>query len=214
MNLSNRIGVSLVALLGTVAAIVILLVVTEAADPDFMPGGSGESAWFYSELQGLADFGTTGQVVTIVVNVLVVLVLLMVLFLEIRGLRRREVLLPISATAYEHPEGDNPAKPATVLSIEASSVKLLVERTGLVNRNIRSIRCRLYTRGRPEPGGSAKVVIVCYPRLVLGSPVLEVQADLESRVKDAVERLTGLRVVGVDVRARYERDGDNRLVGA
>ena len=79
MNLSNRIGVSLVALLGVVAAIVILLAVTEAVDSDFMPGGSGESAWFYSELQGLAGFGTTGQVVTIVVNVVVALALLLVL---------------------------------------------------------------------------------------------------------------------------------------
>ena len=203
MNLWNRVVISLVAMLVVVGAIVTLLVATGAVDPDFLPGGDTEQAWFYSELNGLDRFSGGGQAIAIVVTIVVALVMLGVLFLEIRSLRRRETLLPISST----PEG--------ALNIEESSVRLLAERTGTSNRNISSLRCRLRTERRPAGGGSASISIECYPRLVLGSNIPEVRDDLQTRIKDVVQQVTGLTVLRVHVvRVRYDRADSSRLVGS
>ena len=50
-------------------AVVISLAATEALDPDFLPGGSGQDAWFYHQLNGLADFGDGDLTVTLVASI-------------------------------------------------------------------------------------------------------------------------------------------------
>ena len=202
MDRWNRASIALISLLVLVAAIVTVLAATEAIDADFLPG-EGREAWFYAELQGLADFTGGAQAVTIGVSIAVAVVMLGLFLLEIRHLRRREVQLPISATA----EG--------FLTIEASSVRLLAERTGIINRNVSSLRCRLGIRRRPPTGDAASIVIECYPRLLLGSDVQEVRDDLQTRIKNTVQRLTGLVVLQVNVvRVRYEKDSETRLIGS
>ncbi len=202
MDLWNRLFVSLVAMFLMAGAIVTLLVAANAVAPDFLPGGSGDQAWFYSELRGVDRFGGAGQTVTIVASIAVGLVMLAVFFLELISLRRKPALLPISSTSNG------------VLNIEESSVRLLAERVGASNRNVSSLRCRLRKGRRPPVGGPASITISCYPRVVLGSNVPEVRDDLQTRIKDAVQQLTGLNVLQVNVmRVRYDRADDSRLLG-
>ena len=206
MNRWNRLLIMLVALLVLAGAVVIVLVATEAVEPDLLPGGSESDpsgAWFYSQLLGVAGFSGSEQAITIVVSVAVGVAMLGLLFLEIRPALQRPSRLQISST----PDG--------VLNIEEDSVRLLAERTGIANRNISSVRCRVSVRRRPAGGGPASVVIDCYPRLILGSSVPEVRDDLQTRVRDTVERFTGLTVLRVNViRVHYERGDGPRLMGA
>ena len=204
MNRLNRFAILLVALLVLVGAVVTLLAVTEATDPDFLPGGSGEDAWFFQQLNSLAGFSGSGKAITIVVSIVVALAALEILFLEISPIiTRRRDTLQISST----PEG--------ALTVDTGSVKLLSERTGIINRNISSLRCDVGAGRRPPGGGSASIVIRCYPRLILGSNLPEVRDDLQTRIKKTVEQLTGLTVLQVHVvRVRYDRDDSSRLIGS
>ena len=191
MALWNRLAVTLVAAFILVGAVVVLLVSSGAVDSDFLPGGSERDAWFQPQLEDLADYGGTAEGIAIGVSAGIGLLMLAVLFLEIRPLvRRREVLLPISG-------GDDGN-----LNIEAGSVRLLAEKTGIANRSVTSLKCRLGVRKGATSGGPASVVIVCQPRLALGSNVQEVGDDLKVRIKETVQRLTGLTVIRVDVTRR------------
>ena len=213
MDYWNRIAVALVAALVIIAAVVIVLVTAEAVDPDFLPGTEG-GAWFFQQFNTLSNYGGGGKGASIGISLGVAVTMLGILVIELRTLRRRDVLLPISSTPYVAAEGDSQAQAAGVVNIEASSIRLLAERTGIVNRHVQTLRCRLAVRSRP-PSGPASIVIGCYPRLEMGSDVREVGIDLRVRIQDAVERLTGLRVIEVNVvRVRYSKNDENRLLGA
>ena len=206
MDRWNRIIVSLVALFLVIGAVVALLVTTEAVDPDILPGGTeptSTDSWFYAELDGLRDLDGTDKTIALVVSIAVGLSMLGLLYVEIdRGLGSRDVLLPISFTD----DG--------MLTIATSSVQLLAERTGATNRHITSLRCRVGVRRRPTTGEPATITIECYPRVDLGSDVQEMRDDLQTRIKDTVQRLTGLIVLRIDVmRVRYDRGDTARLLG-
>ena len=63
------------------------------------------------------------------------------------------------------------------------------------------------------PPGPARIVIYCYPLIVLGADVQEVRDDLQARIKEVVERLSGLEVERVNVtRARYDQGQEDRLI--
>ncbi len=206
MDRWNRVAISLVALLLLVGAVVTVLVATEAVDPDFLPGGSGETAaeaWFYDQLKGVADFSGSDQAITIAVTIVVGLAMVPFLLLQARPMLRKRRTLPISATDQG------------IFTIEADSVKLLAEKIGANNRNVTSLKCQLRVRRRTSVGGPASVVIECLPRVVLGSNVPEIRDDLQIRIKEAVEQLTGLTVVRVNViRIKYDRGDSAHLVGA
>jgi hypothetical protein len=207
MDRWNRLIVLLVALLLVVGAVVTVLVATESVDPDFLPGGTeprSTDSWFYAELDGLRDLDGTDKTIALVVSVAVGLSMLGLLYVELdRAMGSRDLLLPISFTD----DG--------MLTIARSSVQLLAERTGATNRHITSLRCRVGVRRRPTTGEPATITIECYPRVDLGSDVQEVRDDLQARVKDAVQRLTGLIVLRVDVmRVRYDRGDTARLLGS
>ena len=200
MNRWNQIIVSLVAVFILVAAIVTLLVAVEAIGPDFLPGGAAEDAWFYEQLRGVRDFSGGAQATTIVVTIIVALAMLALTSLELMPPRRRQAL-GISLTQ----EG--------ALTVDADSVQFLTERTGIINRNVSSIRCRLVVPKRASGGGAASIIILCYPRVTLGSNLQEIRDDLQTRIKQAVEELTGLTVLKVHVvRVRYDRSDDTRLI--
>ena len=132
---------------------------------------------------------------------IVAIAMVVIVFLEV-GLPRRSHPLLISSTQ----EGG--------LTIEEDSVRYLAERTGANNRSIVSLRCRLRVRGR-RSAAPASLTITCYPRVVLGSDVQEIRDDLQTRIKDTLENLTGLSILQVNVvRVRYERSDSPRLMGA
>ena len=199
----NRILVSLVAVLVVVAAVVIVLAATGALGPDFLPGGSGQSSWFYRQLDGLAGFDDGAFAITLAVSIAAGVLMLGVLMLEGRPLfRRRRVLL-----INNSPEGGS--------TIEVDSVRLLAERTGIVNRQVNSLRCKVRLRRGGRRGmGPSIVAITCYPRLVLGSSAQEISDDLQARIKESVERLTGLAVLLVDVHSKFDRGEEGRLIAS
>jgi uncharacterized alkaline shock family protein YloU len=209
MDRWNRLIVSLVAIFIIVAAVVTLIVAAGAVDAGFLPGGGdykfdNAAGWFDRELLGLAGFGGSDQVISIVIPIVVIVLMLVVLGLELRGLfLRQEILLPVSSTE----DG--------TLNIESSSVRLLAERTGSVNRNVTALRCRLGVRhGSRAVPGAAAIIIACYPQVTLGTNLQELRDDLQERIKEVVERLTGLSVERVNVvRVRYERGEERRLIG-
>ena len=200
MNRWNQIVALLAATFILVAAIVTLLVTVEAVGPDFLPGGTAEDAWFYEQLQGVRDFSGVDQAVTIAVTAIVALAMLALISLEFTPSRRRRAL-GISLTQ----EG--------ALTAEMDSVRFLAERAGIINRNVSSIRCRLIVKKRASGGEPASIIILCYPRVILGSNLLEIRDDLQTRIKQVVEQLTGLTVLKVHVvRIRYDRSDDTRLI--
>ena len=202
----NKFIVCLLALFLIVAALFTLLVATQAIGPAFLPGGEvGEAvgeqgSWFQPQLEDLASFQGAPRVTAVAISIAVAAVMLALLTLQF-GPGQRTLSLLISIT------GDGG------LSIEEESVRYLAERTGLSNRHITSIRCRVSVQGR-RSSVPARIVVTCYPRVDLGSNIQEIRDDLQQRVKDTVEALTGLQVVRVDVaRVRYERADTGRLIG-
>ena len=207
MNGWNRIFVSLVGVFLVVGAVVTLLVATEAVDPDFLPGGIAldpSDSWFYSELKGLADLEGSDEIITIVVPILVGLFMLALIYFELgQVVGSRDTLLPVSSTD----DG--------MLTILSSSVRVLAEKTGITNRHVTSLNCAIGVIRRPTTGEPASVTIACYPRVDLGCDVQEVRDDLQGRIKDTVQRLTGLSVLRVDVmRIRYDKGEAKRLLGS
>ena len=200
MNLWNRITASLAATFMLVAAIVTLLVTVEAVSPDFLPGGTAGDAWFYEQLRGVRDFSGGEQAITIVVTVIIALAMLALISIEFMPSERRRSL-GISLTQ----EG--------ALTVDTDSVRFLTERTGIINRNVSSIRCRLVVKKRASGGVPASIIILCYPRVVMGSNLAEIRDDLQTRIKQVVEQLTGLTVLKVHVvRIKYDRSDDTRLI--
>ena len=205
MVLWNRLIVSLVALFGLAAAVITVLVATGAVPPDFLPGGgpAGDSqeSWFQPQLEDLVAYQGAAEVTAVAIG-LAVAASALALFLTQLSLGSKAVSLLISIT------GDGG------LSMEDESVRYLSERTGLSNRNITDLRCRVTVRGR-RTLAPARIIITCYPRVTLGSNVQEIRDDLQHRVKETVENLTGLQVIRVDVaRVRYERTDAAKLMGA
>ena len=199
----NRVLVLLLAVLVVAGAVVISLAATEALDPDFLPGGSGQDAWFYHQLNGLADFGDGDLTVTLVASIAAGVLMLGVLLLEVRPLFKKRMVLLIS----DSPDGGS--------TIEVVSVRLLAERTGIVNRQVNSLHCKVRPGRRGRRGiGPSSVAIACYPRLVLGSSTEEVRDDLQTRIKESVEQLTGLNVLRVDVYSKFDRGDEGRLIAS
>lgn len=202
----NRLIVSLLALFFIAASMVTLLVATGAVAPDFLPGGGISEAgalqpsWFQRQLTDLGAYEGPARVTAIAVAIAVAALMLAVLTMEV-GWGQKTVSLLISITG----EGG--------LSVEEESVRYLAERTGLSNRQITSMRCRVDVRGR-RTLTPARIIVTCYPKVSLGCNIQEIRDDLQQRVKDTVEDLTGLQVIRVDVaRVRYERTDAAKLIG-
>ena len=207
MDRFNRITVSLAALFVILSSVITLLVAAGAINYWFLPGGSTivseSNAWFEPQLRGLAEFQGGGEVAAIVIPVVIIVLMVALLFFQYRRgtTTRRKAGLPISATDLGR------------LNVEADSVRLLAERTGAANRNIVELRCRLAARRTRPPSVPASIVIACYPQVVMGSDIKELRDDLQTRIKEVVERLTGLQVERVNVsRVRYDRGQERRLM--
>ena len=206
MDRINRALASLAAVFIIVSAIITLLVATGAINYWFLPGGSDieseSNAWFEPQLRGLAEFQGGGEAAAVVVPILVIALMALLLAFQYKGGSGSEKrVLPISVTDLGR------------LNVEADSVRLLAERTGVINRNIVDLRCRLAERRRKPPSVPASIVIACYPQVVMGADIQEIRDDLQTRVKEVVERLTGLQVERVNVsRVRYDRGQERRLM--
>lgn len=194
----NRLLVVLIALLALAGAVVIVLVATEAADPDFLP-----NAWFLPQLAALSGFDGSRLAITLATSMAVGVLMLFLIYAELKPKARYGRPLTISSS----PDGD--------LTIDEDSVKYLAEKTGVANRQVAAIDCRVHQangngRNAEVP---ATVAIDCYPKVAFGANLQEVRDDLQHRIRDTVEKLTGLTVARVSVdHVKYQRTGDNARV--
>ncbi len=173
--------ISLVILAG---AVITLLVATGATSPDVFRG-------FQSQLQGAADASGGGAAAIIAVAAIIALGMLALLFFELIP-RRKPVPLLISSTEQG------------ITTIDRDSVCELAEKAAANVHNVRDVSCSVGERA----GG---LLISCRPSVALGSNIPEISAELQSKIREEVELLTGLPVAEVDVKTKYESVEAKRL---
>ncbi|MBE0480891.1 MAG: alkaline shock response membrane anchor protein AmaP [Dehalococcoidia bacterium] len=187
MNTFNRIVVIILALVFLAAAIITLLVTFEVLAPDFLPAG-----WFESQLESAA--GATGGLLAAIIAAAVVLALLMLALLLREfmpsGERRREMMV-VGSTE----EGE--------VAVDQQSVRMLAEKSAASSRNVRDVTCDVNeTRGG--------LIVSCNAALAPGTNMQEFSDEAKGRIKEAVEQGTGMEVVKVNLRSRYESGGGRR----
>ena len=183
----------LVTLGGTAAiaaGVFILLVVTETVPSEVIPGGV-----FDSELGAMAE--ETGAALWTYAGVALALIAagMAVLAWEFRHLTRAATpgMLILSSGA----EG------TVRLSLE--SVRELAERTAQGNRSVQRIRCGVQATG-------AGIRIRCSVGLRMGTDVPTASSAIQHDMREVVERLIGIPVLEVAIRARYLRDREQALL--
>ena len=184
MTAFNRIVVVLVVLVLLAGSIITLLVATEATSPD-------SYGWFDFILQKAADTSGGDLAAVIAVAVVIALISIIVLLIEL-ALPRQPAPLLISSSE----EG--------ITTINQESVCILAEKTAADVQNVRDVHCSV----GEKVGG---LVISCQARVSMASNVPEVCAELQGKVKDTVEKLTGLPVAQINVQTKYESAGAKRL---
>ena len=196
MDSINRLLVSLAAIAVIALFVVAILAATGGIEPETY------NAWFESELRELALLGQPWKAISVAAALAGIGLMLLLLAFQVRGGgRRRETPLLVSSTGLGR------------LSVDPASIRTLVEHTGMTNRSVVDLRCRLSVRRKTPPGGPDHITISCQPRLEMGADLREVRDDVQSRVKEVVERLTGLEIDRVHItRVRYERLPDHGLI--
>ena len=188
MNAFNRLVVLIVSLLVQLAGVLIILAIAEVVDPEEIPGNLLSPQLKRVAISDGAELWTN-------VGIAAGLMLggLMVLVMELRPLLARPKMVLVSSG----PEG--------AVRIALDSIRELAEKTGRGNRAVKQVRCRVGV-------ASNGLRIRCLVSLKMGSDVPKVGSELQSATNDVVERLTGLPVVDVAVRARYSGDDEVSLL--
>lgn len=186
MSVLNRIIVSMVALVLAAISIIGILVTVNAVSPDVMP-----TDWFDVPFERAAD--TTGgkEVAIIVVCVLIALLMVGLLFAELIRLKKH-VIVNISSTE------------AGIVTVDRDSIILLAEKTALGAHNVSVATCNVVETG-------LGLIISCRAYVALGSSIPDVSKEVQEKIREAVEQLTGLTVSEVNVTTRYAKAETKRL---
>jgi len=184
MTVFNRVVMVVVALVLLAGALITLLVATEATAPD-------DYGWFSFILQKAADATGAALAVTIVVAIIIALGTLVMLFFEI-ALPRHQTTLLISSTEKG------------LTTINQESVCLLAEKTAATVNNVRDIHCSVGEK-------AGELTVSCQAIVSLASNIPEVCTELQGKVKENVEKLTGLPVSQINLKTKYESAGAKRL---
>ena len=184
MNVVNRFLIFILALLVLLGGVLVLLVAAGAIDPGDLLLPQFENV---AKAKGADLAATNGIAVAMVFMGLLLLIFIL------RPIVAKPRLVLVSAGE----EG--------VVQIALNSVREMAERTGGGNRSVKGLRCRV----RVTSGG---LRILCLADLNMGSDLPKVSSELQESIKDVVERLIGLAVVDVGVKAKYRGDGDLSLI--
>lgn len=180
MDVLNRVVMVIAALAVLAGAVITTLVAVEVADPDVLFSG-----WFESQLEEVAD-ASGGEVAGIIaVSITIALGMMVLLIFELIPMRK-PALFMLSSTEQG------------IATIEKDSVRELAENTALSFRNVRDASCRV------AKNAADLMVISCRTSLALGTNMTEMTAELQSKIKGTVEELTGLTVLQVNVKSKYE----------
>lgn len=174
----NRAVATLLILAILAAALITLLVSIGVSDP-------ARYGFFSQPLQRLAEAGGAEAATIVVGSIVIALLMLVVLRFELAPNRHGSSLLVSSGNGG-------------VTTIDEGSVRILSEKVALTVRDLRGVRCGV----RERQGG---LIITCLAAVALGSNIPEVSSQVQAKVKEAVEKLTGLPVVSVNVKAHYGR---------
>ncbi len=192
MNAFNGLLVTLGALASIAVGVLILLVVTESLSPQAVPV---PVPVLQQQLVGMTQDAGAAWWRDVGIAAALVVVGLLILAFETRFLRRTAA--PGMVLLSDDSNG------AVRLAVE--SISQLARRTAESNREVRSVRCRVQV----APAG---LTITCVAGLRMGSDVPAVTSDLQHDIREVVERLTGLNVIDVPVRARYRGDRDQPIL--
>jgi hypothetical protein len=188
MNVFNRVVVSLIAVAILAGGVVILLTVTGALGPEQALGGL-----LSAQLTNIATSEGAGWWANIGIAIGLVVMGLVLLWLElIWPLTSRPKMVFLSQEA----EGS--------AFIALHSIRDLAERTVQQHANVRHAHCRI----RQTPSG---LRVRCAVMLDRGSDFPRTSAEIRSSVKEELERLIGLPVTDVAVRASYSGVGQRPL---
>ncbi len=183
MNVVNRCIIFILALLVLLSGVLVLLVAAGAVDPGDL----------LLPLENVAKAKGADLAAANGIAVAMVFMGLLLLIFVLRPIAARPRLVLVSAGE----EG--------VVQIALDSVREMAERTGGGNRSVKGLKCRV----RVTSGG---LRILCLADLNMGSDLPKVSSELQESIKDVVERLIGLAVVDVGVKAKYRGDGDLSLI--
>lgn len=184
--------VMIISLVIFAIAVIVLLVAIDVACPCLLA-----SDWFEGELERV-DAATGGEAAAIIaICVLVALAMITLMLVELVSFRRlvslrRPVFFLISSTE----EG--------IAAVDKESICQLAETTVTTFHNIRDVKCKVREKANV-------LAISCRIRVALGTNIPELSTELQTKIKDSVERLTGLEVGQVDVKSRYESAKSKRL---
>jgi len=179
MNTFNRVFTIVIALIILMGAVIVLLVTFRAVPPNFLP-----YSWWSGQLEGLTQIKGGDLAIAIGVGIVVAVGMIVLLIFEAlpRGGGR-----PLLIRSDE--EG--------AVTIHPESICLLANNVGLMIHNVRHIDNNIASVGEG-------LVIKNKSVIALGANVPQVGAELQSRIKEAIEESTSLPVSRVIVNARYE----------
>ncbi len=180
MNVLNRVIVVAAALAALAGAVITTLVAIEVNQPDVVFSG-----WFESQLQEVADSSGGDAVAIVATSIAIALGMIVFLFFELVPLNK-PVRFLLGSTEHG------------IATIEKDSVRELAEKTAFTSHNVRDAVCIVAKRTQDS------MVIHCRASLDLGANIPEVIAELQNNIKNSVEQLTGLTVLQVNVKSKYE----------
>ncbi len=190
MNAINRLLVTLGALASVAVGVLILLVATQTLAAEAIP-----VPILQQQLAGMAGDAGGALWRDAGIAVAFMVVGLIILALEARSLTR--AASPGMVLVSSQSDG--------VVRMSVESIAQLAQRTAQGNRDVRSFRCRV----RVAPGGLA---IHCVAGLRMGADVVAVTTGVQEDIREVVERLTGLQVIDVPIRTRYQGDRDQPVL--
>ena len=186
MSIFNRVVVIIVGVVILIGALITLLVASGASAPGILPYG-----WFQPQLQNIASATGISVAGIIALSIAIASGMIIMLLFEFKPPRRAGTLL-VSSTEKG------------IATIDKDSVCLLAEKTAINIHSVHDIRCNLKE-------GTEGLVFSCQAQLLLGSNLVDVGAESQSKIKETVELLTSFSVAQVDINFKYESAGAKRL---
>ena len=190
MNLVNGLLVSLGSLVLIAAGILMVLIASEAVSPTVIPGGA-----FDAELFDVAI--ATGSGLWAYVGSGIALIALGVLVLLFEFLHAARNAAPGMVLLRSETEG--------IVRISLDSVRQLAEQTCQSNRQVRRTDCGVQMA---EDGLRIQLAV----GLHLAAEVPRESSAIQQEVKEVVERLIGLPVADVSIRAHYMKGREQSVL--
>lgn len=191
MNVFNAIFVGLAGLAIASSGVFILLIVMGILPPSVVPFTTFDS-------QAIAISEKTGVKVLVDIGIGAGLLVIGVLLISLQLKKATSSVTPGMLLLQSDVNG--------TVRLSLDSIRELAEMAGeATNREVRKVQCEI----RVRKGG---LRLSCTVALRMGCDVSNVGTQVQQNVLETVERLTGVQVIDVPIRARYLRDRDQAVL--